>query len=56
MGLMVGNVTFGLELYIKCKEALLVMGVIVPLLLILELKKKSLPQSFKIWLCCGIKY
>jgi hypothetical protein len=31
-----------LELCIRCKESLLVMGVIVPLLLILELKKKEI--------------
>jgi hypothetical protein len=30
----------GLELCISCNESLLVMGVIVPLFLILELKKK----------------
>jgi hypothetical protein len=34
-----------LELYIRCKEALLVMGVIVLLFLILELKKKDLRVS-----------
>jgi hypothetical protein len=33
-----------------------VMGVIVPLFLILELKKKELLQSLEKRLCCGIKY
>jgi hypothetical protein len=44
-----------LELCISCREALLVMGVIVPLFLILELKKKKLLQSLEKRLCCGIK-
>jgi hypothetical protein len=42
-----------LELYISCKEELLVMGVIVPLFLIFELKKKELLQylekRFMLW-------
>jgi hypothetical protein len=38
---------FGLELCISCKEALLMVGVIVPLFLILELKKKKLLQSLE---------
>jgi hypothetical protein len=37
----------GLELCISCKEALLLMGVKVPLFLILELKKKKLLQSLE---------
>jgi hypothetical protein len=45
---------FGLELYIRCKEELLVMGVIVPLFLILEFNKKELIQSLEKRLCCGI--
>jgi hypothetical protein len=39
----------------KCKETLLVMGLIVPLFLILDLKKKELLQSLEKRLCCGIK-
>jgi hypothetical protein len=44
-----------LELYISFKEALLVMGVIVPLFLILELKKKEILQSLEKRLCRDIK-
>jgi hypothetical protein len=44
-----------LELYISYKEALLMMGVIVPFFLILELKKKELLQSLEKRLCHGIK-
>ena len=43
-----------MELYISCNEELLVMGVIVPLLLILELKKKEILQYLDKRLCCGI--
>jgi hypothetical protein len=44
-----------LEIYISYKEALLVMGVIVPLFLILDKKKKNLLQSLEKRLCYGIK-
>jgi hypothetical protein len=44
-----------LELCISYREALLVMGAIVMLLLILNLKKKKLLQSMEKILCCGIK-
>jgi hypothetical protein len=43
------------KFYISYKEALLVMGVIVPLFLILEMKKKKILQSLEKRLCCGIK-
>ena len=44
-----------MELCIRFYEELLVMGVIAPLFLILELKKKELLQSLEKRLCCGIK-
>jgi hypothetical protein len=43
------------ELYIRCREAILVMGVIVILFLILELKKKNLLDYMEKMICCGIK-
>jgi len=45
-----------LELCIGCKESLLVMDVIVPLFIILDLKKKELLQSLKKRLFYGITY
>jgi hypothetical protein len=44
-----------LELCIICREALLVMGSIVMLFTILELKKKKILQSMEKIICCGIK-
>jgi hypothetical protein len=43
------------ELYIRCREAILVMGVIVILFLILELKNKNLLDYMEKMICCGIK-
>jgi hypothetical protein len=44
-----------LELYISCRESLLVMGVIVLLFLRMDLKNKKLIHCLEKRLCCGIK-
>jgi hypothetical protein len=44
-----------LEFYIRFNEAILAVGVTVPLFLKLEIKNKKLLQSLEKMLCCGIK-